>query len=146
MQNIEVNRLNDDIRNQGDLKPELHLLHHHDLAEVNAILGEIEESAADENAANGNATEENHSRQPAKLREMRAIFNHDDNNRAEKNESEDDDDKIEVVVLSGVFPLPIQYSCDGLLKRNDDPISGNLAFSDAPQVCICLSTCIVYIH
>lgn len=57
--------------------------------------------------------------------------NHDD--------EEEEEDEIEFVVVNGNFPRPVQYSCDGLIKRDDDPISGNLAYADAPQVCIHIS-------
>lgn len=51
--------------------------------------------------------------------------------------SNESDDDIEMTVLgNGSFPMPVQYSHHQLLKRENDPISGNLACSEAPQVCI----------
>lgn len=57
---------------------------------------------------------------------------------AEANEANDSDSEVEFVILNDVFPKPVQYSCDGLMKQDDDPISGNLAFADAPQVSLCV--------
>lgn len=79
-----------------------------------------------------------HFNQRADLDEITSIFN------AEKDDSEvagaggthdsESENEIEFVIINDNFPQPVQYSIDGLLKREDDPISGNLAYADAPQV------------
>lgn len=69
-----------------------------------------------------------HVPQRADLAEIDAILHGDDS---------ESDDEIEITVLgNGDFPLPVQYSYNELVKREDDPISGNLPYNNAPQVCI----------
>lgn len=99
------------VRDENEIKPELHLLQRADLAEINAFLNSDGEDSAQEDVAEA----------------------------IEGNDS-DSSDGIEFVVLSDNFPQPVQYSCDGLLKQEDDPVSGNVAYCDAPQVRICIST------
>lgn len=149
----ELNNTNDLPENQDDsvhsssnvrdeFKPELHFTQRADLAEINNVLNSnnqetVEENEAEVNEAEVDGAETNGAETNA------AKVNADKVNAAElieENGSDsDDDDKVEMVILNGIFPQPVQYSSYGLIKREDDPISGNLAYDDAPQVCICFS-------
>lgn len=92
--------------------------------------------------SNNNVCEENetkpelHSVQRVDLDEIITILNDIEDDTREVNEANggESEEEIEMVIINGVFPRPIH--CDDLLKREDDPISGNLAYNDAPQVCI----------
>lgn len=69
-----------------------------------------------------------HLLQRADVNEVDAIINSEG-----EEVSDDSDGEIEFCVLDGTFPKPVQYSCDGLIKRENDPISENLAYDD---VCV----------
>lgn len=103
-------------------------------------------SSSDSVPSNSNVCDETekkpelHSLQRADVAEINAILNADDDvedNAGEVNEASDDetDEQIEMVLVGGFFPRPVQYSCDNLLKREDDSISGNWAYN-AIMVCI----------
>lgn len=92
------------VRDEVEIKPELHLLQRADVAEINAILNDNDSVVRSE--------EEN-----------------------ESSEEGSTSDVIEWVVLGESFPMPVQYSCDGLIKRDNDPVSGDIAY-DTPQVCV----------
>lgn len=93
------------------------------------------------NAPDVDVKPELHLLQRADIAEINAILNDEASESAEENEVNEEngnesDDDIEVVIIDVIFPQPVQYSSDDLLKRENDPVSGNLAFSDTSQVCI----------
>lgn len=81
-----------------------------------------------------------HTLQRFDVAEINAILNDDVSNDGE-NSDDDGDDTIEMVIINGVFPRPVQYSCDNIIKREDDQISGNLAYNDGSQVCTYANSC-----
>lgn len=123
-------------RDEVEDKPQLHLLQRADIAEINSILNDSGVNSSDESAS-----EDDRSHQSVGTDANHGAEDNVERNVVEMNEQSDSDDEIEVVLLSSSFPLPVQYSCDGLIKRDEDPISGDMAFSDAPQVCICVFFC-----
>lgn len=81
------------------------------------------------------------------LGEIEAIF--DNNDPIESNSDESDDDII-FIDDGKPLPRPVNFTLEMLVKRNDDPISGSLAFSEmvstVSQHCNSFGFCIVSIE
>lgn len=90
-------------------------------------------SINDLSAHNHESKPELHSLQRTDLVEIDAILNADQEERAELIYESDSDSDIEIIIFNGVVPKPVQYS---ILKHENDPISGDWAYAEAPQVCV----------
>lgn len=137
--NIEPNLENIENQGHGDSVVSSSL---DDLNNTNDVSSNQKDDVSSSNSVSCSENEEKpelHLLQRADLAEINAIL------YAEISDSEEDgaegaiggksDDEVEIILLGSIFPQPVQYSCDGLIKRDEDTISGNLAYADAPQVC-----------
>lgn len=87
-----------------ETKPQFHSLQRADVAEIDAILNGVAIDNDEENTSGG---------------EVDGVL---------------PDGVLEMVVINGKFPKPVKYSSDNMIKRENDPVSGNWAYNDAPQV------------
>lgn len=111
----------------NEKKPELRSLDRVDLAEIDAILNDNDEAPG---AVQGDVSHSNDN-------EDQVNDNGNGNDNVEANDEEDD--VIEWTLVDGHFPGPVQYSCDHLLKRENDSITGRWAYNIV-QVCTYKST------
>lgn len=148
--NIQFDRQNDDDDDSDASFNELFVSTSSD-SMPNTELDNMNETPHIADAQNMNSASVNHSETKPTLRLLQridlvginAILNYEngDHNAAEVNESgSESGDEIDFVIMNGAFPRPVQYSSDMLIKRENDPISGNLAYD-----LVCLLAC-CYLH
>lgn len=114
-------------RNESNVSSDVNLNHPNDSTEAceavkSADIGPSLASNSNHNSEKndiGDIKPVLHSMNRADLIEINAILNENDDSS---------DDEILFFGVDGSFPLPVQYSVDGMIKHEDDEISGNLDF------------------